>query len=431
MKADRASSLLARDLHGKPARRRDLSIWLGTLASWRGGMVKRLVAEHGSVAEVLDREAGELRALLTRRRRRAPTRAAGAGRPRDAAGAVDEPGEDESFFASVLALTPEACAARRPPRPGSAVVAWGDPLYPPALRQLADPPLCLFVRADCRPEELVHRLDTLCCLPAVAVVGTRGPSPYGAEMAALLGRDLTVQGVIVVSGMAMGVDAAAQRAALEAAGSRTPATVGVLGCGADLVHPRSNAALFAATARRGLVVSEFAWGVPARAWRFPARNRVMAALTRGVVVVEGAERSGARITATHAGDLGREVLAVPGEAGKRLTAAPHALLRDGATLCESAADVVRGIARVRLPEGCERPRLTRPAEVTRLLRSSDMGAAVIRDVLGTLERGPMTAEQVAAVCGGAAHHAVAVLSQLEVDGLVQLVEGGLYRLRRA
>ena len=130
--------------------------------------------------------------------------------------------------------------------------------------------------------------------PLVAVVGTRRPSPYGLDMARGIAGGLARAGLIVVSGMALGVDAAAQKAAVDAGVALDPVTVAVLGCGADVVYPRSNANLYARIVRSGLVVSEFAWGLPARAWRFPARNRVMAALGRAVVLVEGAERSGAR-----------------------------------------------------------------------------------------------------------------------------------------
>jgi DNA processing protein len=316
------------------------------------------------------------------------------------------------------------------PAEGTAVVAWCDPLYPPALRQLSDPPLCLFVRADAADAEIGGRLQALCGAHTVAVVGTRAPSPYGRDMAALLGADLTTQGLLVVSGLAMGVDAEAQAAALRAAhGARRPATVAVLGCGADVVYPSANARIFAAVAAEGLLVSEFAWGVPARSWRFPARNRVMAALSRGVIVVEGAARSGARITADFALDLGREVLAVPGEAGKRLTQAPHHYLRNGAPICESAADAVRAIASVRLPEAEGIAGDLDPALVERLLEAgSDNGR--LAGVLRVLERGAMSADQVAAVCRLRVPEASALLSELEVDGLVSVQPGGVYRLRR-
>ena len=129
--------------------------------------------------------------------------------------------------------------------------------------------------------------------PVVAVVGARRPSPYGLEIATGIAADLARLGAVIVSGMALGIDAAAQAEALRvAAGSEAPATVGVLGCGADVVYPRANAGLFTAVERRGLLLSEFWWGVPARAWRFPARNRVIAGISDAVVIVEGSERSG-------------------------------------------------------------------------------------------------------------------------------------------
>jgi DNA processing protein len=276
---------------------------------------------------------------------------------------------------------------------------------------------------------VAQRLEVVCRAVAVAVVGTRAPSPYGQEMAGILGRDLTARGILVVSGLAAGIDSVAQSSALRAAGEAAVATVGVLGCGADVIYPRVNSGLYAEVAARGLLVSEFAWGVPARKWRFPARNRVMAALCRGVVIVEGASRSGARLTADYALDLGREVLAVPGEAGRRLTEAPHRLLRYGAQICESAADVADAIATVRLPSPEELAGEADLRVVAALLETgSDSGRQA--DVLQALERGSMTADQLAEACGLRIHEAGALLSELEVDGLVRLHDGGVYRLRR-
>lgn len=423
-----------RSLHGSPARRRALCIWLGTLASWRSGLVKKLVRECGAVSRVLDRSPAELAALIgppgvAQRSRKA--------HPTIAAQTLDRAGErhaaerdvEQQRFAAALKARPEDLARMQERFPHSAVVAWCDPLYPPALRQLADPPLCLFVRGQCDDQEIRRRLQILCNVPAVAVVGTRAPSPYGTQMAAALGRDLTIQGVLVVSGLALGIDATAQAAAIHAAqAAEGLATIAVLGCGSDVIYPQANAGLRAEVARRGLLVSEFAWGVPARPWRFPARNRVMAALSRGVVVVEGASRSGARITAGYALELGREVLAVPGEAGRRLTEAPHDLLRNGAAVCESAADVVAAIATVHLDAEALAGDLD-AAVVARLLeRGSDNGR--VSGVLQALERGPMTADQVARDCGVRVYEACALLSELEIDGLATLTGGGVYRLNR-
>jgi len=195
-----------------------------------------------------------------------------------------------------------------------------------------------------------------------------------------------------------------------------------------VVYPHANARLREEVARRGLLVSEFAWGVPARPWRFPARNRVMAGLSRGVVVVEGASRSGARITAGFALELGREVLAVPGEAGKRLTEAPHDLLRNGAAICESADDVVAAIATMPLGSESLADHFDTSLVARLLEKGSDNGR--VCGVLRALERGPMTADQVAKDCGVRVYEASALLSELEVDGLATLTDGGVYRLKR-
>lgn len=423
--------------HDLRAGRRAVCVWLGGLASCRQGLIKRLVQAHGSVAEVVGRDPQELVQTLRAPATRAAGRAFGGARSALGSQSSDAPdgGDDDERaayrFQSILGLSPreymEAAEARGE---GHTVVAWCDPLYPPALRQLSDPPLCLFIRHNCPHEEMVRRLQALCVQPVVAIVGTRAPSIYGEEMAALLGRDLTTCGVLVVSGLAMGIDAAAQAAAIDAAREvRTPTTVGVLGCGADVVYPCINRTLFDAVARTGLLVSEFAWGVPARAWRFPARNRVMAGLARAVVVVEGAERSGARLTADFALDLGREVLAVPGEAGRKLASAPHTLLRHGAALCESAADVLAAIA----PLGTDAAG-TEPAgsgQVHHLQQALDNGSGVVTSVLTALLTGPMSADQVSRRCAIPIHTAGAALSELEVDGLVNLLSGGVYRLRRS
>ena len=418
-------------LRSAPARRRALCIWLGTLASWRGGLIRRLVRECGSVSQVLDATPQELAALIrppgaVPRGRKTDPGTSDARLARARSRHAAERGEEEGRLAAVLAARPEDVAATQLRFPHSMVVTWLDPLYPAGLRQLADPPLCLFVRARCDAEEIARRMGVLCNVPAVAVVGTRAPSPYGSEMAWALGRDLTARGVLVVSGMALGIDATAQAAALKTAkAAETPATVAVLGCGADVVYPQANARLRDEIAARGLLLSEFAWGVHARPWRFPARNRVMAALSRGVVIVEGASRSGARLTAGFALELGREVLAVPGEAGRRLTEAPHDLLRNGAPICESAADVIAAIASVPV-DAVTSGDGGMDAILQLLARGSDNGR--LANVLRALERGAMTADQVAAACGLRAHEACALLSELEVEGLATVTGGGVYRL---
>ncbi len=396
---------------------RELCIWLGTLAALRGGLIKQLIGYYdNSVERLLSDDPARIASLCVQRSR--PPRAAPHSRDeRERSG-------ERARFAACLAAGPAACADEALALPaGRAVLAWCDPLYPPALRHLPDPPPCLFARAASSTAELERRLRTLRAQTSVAIVGTRAPSAYGEEMASTIASGLTARGALVVSGMAMGIDACAQRSALRTS-RRSPSTVGVLGCGADVVYPKANAHLFGEVAERGVLLSEFPWGMPARAWRFPARNRVIAALTRAVVVVEGAQRSGALITALFSLELGREVFAVPGEAGRRLSAGPHELLRKGACFCECAADVVRELEQ----QGCSFGAPSEPssAATPRWPGLEDERAA---GVLRALESGPLTPDATAVVSGLSVHSVAAVLSALEVEGLVRRCEGGVYRLR--
>ena len=202
------------------------------------------------------------------------------------------------------------------------------PEFPPLLRAIHDPPAGLFLRGALEPELLSR--------PAVAIVGARASSGYGSSVARSLGRELAAAGLVVVSGLARGIDAEAHRGALDAAGT----TVAVLGCGIDRDYPAAHAELARRVADAGLIVSEYAPGVEPAPWRFPARNRIVAGLCSATVVVEARERSGALITADLALEEGREVFAVPGEITSSLSAGTNALLKLGAALLTSAADVL-------------------------------------------------------------------------------------------
>ncbi len=201
---------------------------------------------------------------------------------------------------------------------GARAVVFCDREYPQLLREISDPPPLLRVVGDL----------SLLRLPAVAVVGSRAASSYGRHAAFDLGKGLAAAGVLVVSGLAMGVDAEAHRGALEASG----ATAAVLGCGLDVIYPRSNAALYRQIGERGLLISEYPLGTTPDSWRFPARNRIIAGSSRGVVVVEAARNSGSLITAQMGIDFGREVFAVPGQFDSDRSEGCHLLLRDGASL---------------------------------------------------------------------------------------------------
>jgi DNA processing protein len=201
----------------------------------------------------------------------------------------------------------------------------GQPGYPELLARIERPPE-LWVRGGFVPQDAL----------AVAVVGTRRATPYGLAVAEELGATLVARGITVVSGLARGIDTAAHRGALRAGGR----TVAVLGSGVDVAYPPENRALLEAISRQGAVVSPFPPGTPPRAHHFPARNRIIAALALGVVVVEAPAASGALITAALGAEFGREIFAVPGPVTSPASAGCHELLQDGAKLVRDWRDIV-------------------------------------------------------------------------------------------
>jgi DNA processing protein len=276
-------------------------------------------------------------------------------------------------------------------------LARSHPLFPARLRAIYDPPAALHLRGAGSPDLLAGR--------GVAVVGARACSPYGAQVARMLGRELAAAGLMVVSGLARGVDGEAHRGALESDGL----TVGVLGCGIDRDYPASHAPLSRRIEERALVVSEYEPGVEPAPWRFPARNRIIAGLCEAVVVVEARERSGALITADFALEEGREVFAVPGEITAALSIGTNALLKLGATPLTSARDVLDTLG-IEPPEP-ESPVTVSPvaAKVLELVREAACGA----DELST--RGVLDAGAVSVA-----------LTELELAGLVAAADG-VYR----
>jgi DNA processing protein len=207
-----------------------------------------------------------------------------------------------------------------------AQIALGDARYPANLREITTPPERLYVRGG------FEERDAL----AIAIVGSRAATSYGLAVAERLAADLAARGVTVVSGLARGIDSAAHRGALRAGGR----TVAVLGSGVDVIYPPENRRLAADIESHGAVVSQFEPGTRPYSGNFPARNRVIAGLALGVVVVEAAEKSGSLITAGLAGDLGREVMAVPGLLTSVQSVGAHRLIQDGAALIQGWADVV-------------------------------------------------------------------------------------------
>lgn len=265
-----------------------------------------------------------------------------------------------------------------------------DPGYPPLLRELHDPPPGLFVRGAADVGVLAE--------PAVAIVGARACSSYGAQVAHLLGRELAAAGVVVISGLARGVDGEAHRGALDAGG----VTVAVLGCGVDRDYPAAHAHLAARICERGLVASEYAPGVEPAPWRFPARNRIIAGLAAATIVVEARERSGALITADFALEAGREVFAVPGEITSSLSSGTNALLRLGATPLTASVDVLEALGIEPAPRhepvvGETAGRLlaallTEPAGVNDLVGTTGLDAATVATALAELELAGAVAE---------------------------------------
>src|SRR5271155_3203586 len=195
---------------------------------------------------------------------------------------------------------------------GVRLLTWDEPEYPQRLREIYDPPPLLYVRGNV---ELLNR-------HLISIVGSRRPTPYGNQMAEKLARDLADRGLIIVSGLARGIDSCAHKGALS---SLTGATIGVLGCGIDVIYPKENKKIFAEMEKRGAIISEFAMGTFPGPQNFPIRNRIISGMSIGVVVVEGAQYSGSLITARLAMEFGREVYGVPGNATQPTSFGPNQL----------------------------------------------------------------------------------------------------------
>jgi DNA processing protein len=284
-------------------------------------------------------------------------------------------------------------------------IVWDDPDYPPLLREIPDPPLALHVIGS----------RAVLATAQVALVGSRNPTPAGLENARAFAHSLAGAGLAITSGLALGVDGAAHRGALDAGGT----TVAVCGTGLDRVYPARHRELAHAIAARGALVSEFVLGTPPQAWHFPVRNRLISGLSLGVLVIEAALQSGSLITARLANEQGREVFAVPGSIHSPLARGCHALIRQGAKLVETAQDVVEELGAlaqfVRAPTApataIAHERL--PHAATQLLECLGHDPATL-DVL--VERSGLTADAVSSM-----------LVTLELDGLVATMPGGRFQ----
>ncbi len=211
-------------------------------------------------------------------------------------------------------------------RGGASLLTWSDEAYPLALKEIYEPPVALYTRGDL----------ALLQQPCLAVVGSRKPTPYGSAVAERLAADLAARGIVIISGMARGIDTAAHRGALSAGGK----TIAVLGCGIDQCYPSENKKLKAEIEQKGLVLSEFPMGSFAAPQNFPIRNRIISGIGLGVVVVEAAQYSGSLITARLAMEQNREVFAVPGNVTVKSSWGPNTLIKQGAKLVQDWKDVV-------------------------------------------------------------------------------------------
>jgi DNA processing protein len=300
-------------------------------------------------------------------------------------------------------------------RVGARVVTADDDVYPPAFRTLPDPPVVLYAMGD------VHLLND----PGMGIVGTRAPTDYGRRTAAALSRELARAGYTIVSGMAKGIDAVAQAAALDAGG----ATVGVLGHGIDKIYPPENRSLFLRVRDRGLLISELPPGEEPMAGNFPRRNRLIAALSAGVLVVEMGEKSGAKHTVDYALELGKEVFAVPGPIGTPESMGTNQLLKDGARLVTSARDVLEELQGVGLPP---RPVAGPPplAEAPPPARVAPPDLAPDEaSVFAPLGDDARHVDDLANAAGVTTSAALMALLGLELRELAEALPGKLFRLR--
>jgi DNA processing protein len=284
-------------------------------------------------------------------------------------------------------------------QPGNSIVTLADSAYPQALLKTADPPLLLYAKGRL---ELLNR-------PALAIVGSRNATRQGETTAEHFAQALSAAGLTVVSGMALGIDAAAHRGALGERGS----TIAVVGTGADRIYPSRNEELARQIAGQGVLISEFPLGMPAMANNFPRRNRLIAGLGRGCLVVEAAERSGSLITARLAAEAGLEVFAVPGSIHSPLSKGCHRLIKQGAKLVERAEDVLEELRWEAVV-----------AAVPATAAPADPEAAQLLTALGY---DPCNLDTLAARTGLAADRLLAMLLPLELDGHVAQLPGGRYQ----
>jgi len=286
---------------------------------------------------------------------------------------------------------------------GCTLLCPESPEFPSSLRTIPDPPAVLYCRGDL----------SLLSSAAVALIGSRAATEYGRRIAFRFASELARQALVVISGAAYGIDAAAHRGALDAGGK----TIAVLGCGLDVAYPKSHAPLLAEIGEKGLLLSEYPLGTKPDAYRFPARNRLISGLSRGIVVVEATEKSGSLITAGLALDQGREVMAVPGRIDSPKSAGTHWLIRQGAHLVRQVDVILEALcwSRQELPAADPSPQ-----------RGGTTLSAAEGQLLQTLDAYPQDIDSLARKTGLSVVELHGLLLQLELQGMVRQLPGQMY-----
>lgn len=365
------------------------------------GAARRLLVRAGSAQAVWELPAQSLVELLT---------------PRQVQALGEEPPQLAAQYARSLQWLQQ-------PGDGLAhgLITLGHAQYPESLLQTADPPLMLFVQGA--PERLYGAQAWFPYPQALAIVGSRNPTPQGASNARLMAQALAQAGLCVVSGLALGIDAAAHEGALLAVSEQDgvhlgpPVAIAVVGTGLDQVYPAQHQGLALRVARQGLVVSEYLLGAPPLAAHFPQRNRIIAGLAQGTLVVEAALRSGSLVTARLASEQGREVFAVPGSIHAPQSRGCHALLRQGAKLVETAQDVLEELqglaAQARVPVQAQ--------------AQPGLPAAPEDSLLQALGYDPLDLDTLVERTGWSAAQLQARLLEWEMSGVVARLPGGRFQ----
>jgi DNA processing protein len=351
-------------------------IKLGLVAELSAAPFRKLLAEFGSPEAICSATHSALRHLVTA----------------EVASALER-GPDPARVEATLRWLEDS---------SNRVITLADEAYPRLLLETSDPPALLYLKGN---PDLLNR-------NALAVVGSRNATQQGIANAEAFAHELSDGGFTIVSGLALGIDAAAHRGGLAGAGS----SIAVVGTGLDIVYPARNRDLAHRLAEEGALVSEFALGMPALASNFPRRNRLLSGMARGCLIVEAALKSGSLITARYALEQGREVFAVPGSIHSSLSKGCHLLIKQGAKLVESAADILEEFG-VR----------TAPAKAVGNIRSGNPDLDTVLEALGF---DPVALEKLCERCGLTPESASAMLLQLELDGFVNRLPGGKFQRLR-